>query len=130
MVWAKALEITKRKLSDNNLPPLNLTNLTSQSVEENVEAVVKALNMLQEDDKKKRWSYTWRGKKVIVVEHLGKILKTVEKYLQVVDTAKPRNPEMGALVWACVWAIMQVRILCTVLACQLTQTNMDLGRLL
>ncbi|RPB17929.1 hypothetical protein L211DRAFT_431834, partial [Terfezia boudieri ATCC MYA-4762] len=60
-VWAKALELAEKKLNKNNLPPFNLTNLTSQSAEENIEAVVKALNAVQEDDKKKRWSYTWRG---------------------------------------------------------------------
>ena len=109
-VWAKALEIAKRKLSDNNLPPLDLTNLTSQSAEENIGAVIRALNAAQEDDRKKRWSYTWRGKEVIVVERLGKILKSVEKYSKVVDTAIQSNPQVSALVWAGVWAIMRVRI--------------------
>ena len=46
-VWAKALEIAKKKLSDNNLPSLDLTNLTSQSAEENIDAVVTALNAAQ-----------------------------------------------------------------------------------
>ena len=109
-VWAKALEIAKKKLGDNNLPPLNLKNLTSQSAEENIEAIVKALNTVQEDDKRKRWTYTWRGKEVIFVEHLGKILKRVEKYTKVVDTAIQRNPQVSALVWAGIWAIMRVRI--------------------
>ena len=75
-----------------------------------MEAVVKALHTLQEDDKKKRWSYTWRGKEIIVVEHLGKILKTAEKYSKVVDTAVQSNPQVSALVWAGVWAIMRVFI--------------------
>ena len=110
MVWAKTLEITKKKLNDNNLPPLNLTNLTSQSAEEYINIVIEALNTLQEDEKKKRWSYTWRGKKIIVVERLGKILKIVEKYSKVVDTAIRSTPQVGALVWAGVWAIMRVRI--------------------
>jgi len=109
-VWAKALEIVKQKLSDNNLPPLDLTNLTSQSAEENIEAVVKALNNAQDDDKKKRWSYTWCGKEVIVVERWGKILKNVEKYSGVVGTAIQSNPQVSALVWAGVCAIMRVRI--------------------
>jgi len=82
-------------------------NLTSQSAEENIEAVVKALNIAQEDDKKKRWGYTWRGKEVIVVERLGKILKSVEKYSRIVDIAVQSNPQVSALVWAGVWAIMQ-----------------------
>ena len=110
MVWAKALEITKKKLVDNNLPPLDLTNLTSQSAEENIEAVVKALSTLQQDDKKRKWSYTWRGKEVMIAEHLGKILKTAEKYSKVVDTTIQSFPQGSALVWAGVWAIMRVRI--------------------
>ena len=109
-VWAKTLEIAQERLSDKNLPPLDLTNLTSQSAEENIEAVVKALNILQEDDKKKRWHYTWHGKEVIIVERLGKIFKMVEKYSKVVDTAIQSNPEVTALVWAGVWGILQVRI--------------------
>ena len=92
-VWTKALEIAKQKLSDNNLPPLDLTNLTSQSAEESIEAVVKALNTLQEDDKKKRWSYTWRGKKVIIVERVGKILRSIETYSKAVGTAIQSSPQ-------------------------------------
>ncbi|KAF8432508.1 hypothetical protein BGX38DRAFT_1263247 [Terfezia claveryi] len=109
-VWAKALELAEKKLNDNNLPPLNLTNLTSQSAEENIEAVVKVLNTVQEDDKKKRWSYTWRGKEVVVVERLGKILKNMEQYTKVVDTAIQSNPQVSALVWAGVRVIMQVAL--------------------
>lgn len=110
MVWAKALKIAKEKLGDNF--PLDLTNLTSQSAEENIEAVIRTLNTLQEHDKKKRWSYTWRGKEVIVVERLGKILKSIERYSKVVDVSIQSNPQVSALVWAGVWAIMQVRMSC------------------
>jgi len=110
VVWAKALEITKKKLCDNNLPPLDLTDLTLQSADENIQALVKALNNAQEDDKRKAWSYTWRGKEVMVMERLGKILKSMEKYSKVVDTAIQSNPQVSAVVWAGVWAIMQVRI--------------------
>ena len=99
-VWAKALKIAKKKLGDNNLPPLDLTNLISQSAEENMEAIVKALNTAQEDHKKQRWRYT---------ERLGKILKSVETYTKVVDTAIQSNPQVSALVWAGMRAGMQVR---------------------
>ena len=85
MVWTKALQIVKQKLSDNNLPPLDLTNLTSQSVEENMKAVVKALNASQQDDKKNQWRYTWNGEEVIIVERLGKILRSIGKYSKVVS---------------------------------------------
>ena len=117
VVWDKTLEITKKKLIDNNLPPPDLTNLTSQSAEENIQAFVKALNTLQEDEKKKRWKYTWRGKEVIVMEHLGKILKSMERYSKVVDIAIQSNPQVSALVWAGVWAIMRVRIVYTLFRC-------------
>ncbi|KAF8432506.1 hypothetical protein BGX38DRAFT_248194 [Terfezia claveryi] len=92
-VWTKALKLAEKKLNTNNLPPLNLTNLTSRSAEENIESIIKALNTLQEDDRKKRWSYTWRGKEVLVVERLRKILKKVEKYTKVVDIAIQANPQ-------------------------------------
>ena len=113
IVWAQALKIAEKKLSDNNLP-LDLTNLTSRPAEKNIEAVIKTLKTLQEDDKKNRWSYTWRGKKVIVVERLGTILKSAGKYSKVVDTAVQSNPQVSALVWAGVCALMQVCISRTV----------------
>ena len=110
IVWAKALQVAKKKLEDSNLPQLDLTNLTSQSAEENIQAVIKALNTLLEGDKRKRWSYTWRGKEVIIVERLGRILRIVEKYSKAVDMAIQSNPQVSALVWAGVCAIMRVCI--------------------
>ena len=107
VLWAQALDIAKKRLSDNNLPPLDLTKLTSQSAEENIEAVNKALKTLQEDEKKKRWSYTWRGKKVIIVERLGEILRSRDKYLEIMGIVTQSN-QLSALVWGGVRAIMQV----------------------
>ena len=109
-IWAEVLEIAKKKLSDNNLPPLDLKNLTSQSAEDNVEAIITALNTAQKDDRERRRSYTWRGRKVIVLERLGKTLKRMEKYSKVVDIAVQSNPQVSALIWAGVWAILRVRI--------------------
>lgn len=110
MVWAKALEIAKKKLSENNLPPLSHADLTSQSAAENIGCVVDILKTLNRDDEKKRRRYTWRGEEVIVVKRLGKILKGVEKYSGVVGTAIQSNPQVGALVWAGILVIMRVRI--------------------
>ena len=111
--WAEALKIAEKKLGDTNLL-LDFRDLTSQLAEENIGAVIKVLTTLQEDDKEKRWIYSWRGKKVIVVERLGKILKSVEKYSKIVDTVVQSNPQVSALVWASAWGIMQVciNILC------------------
>ena len=110
IVWVQALEIAKKKLCKNNLPPLDLTSLTSQSAEQNIQTVFKSLNTLQEDEQKRRWSYTWRGKEVIIVERLGEILRSVEKYSKIVDTAIQCNPQVGALVWAGIQGIMQVAL--------------------
>ena len=110
MVWVEALEIVSKKLCENNLPPLDLTILTSQSAEENIQTVFKSLNTLQEDEQKRRWRYTWRGKEVIIVERLGEILRSVEKYSGIVGTAIQSNPQVGALVWAGIQGIMQVTL--------------------
>lgn len=125
IVCTKALDIANKKLSDSNL---YLRELTSRSAERKIEAVIKALNTSQEDDKKKRWSYTWRGKEVIVVERLGKILGGVEKYSKIVNTAIQSNPQVSGasqvevwtsvlarLVWASVWDIVRVCIQCTLM---------------
>lgn len=111
VVWAKAIEIAGKKLGERGLPPLDLTNLPS--AEENIQAVVEGLNTLWEDNKKKQWSYTWRGRRFITVEQWGEILKSMEKYTKAVDTATQALLKVGALVWASVLAIMQVRIYCT-----------------
>ena len=111
VVWTKVLEIAEKKLSDNNLPPLDRTSqLMAGTVEEHIQAVVNTLNILEKDNRKKGWSYTWRGKKVIVVEQLGKILKQATPYTKVLDIAIQANTQVRALAWAGVRAIMQVRI--------------------
>ena len=116
MVWAEALKLASEKLGDNNLP-LYLTNLSSQLPGGNIRAVIEALDCLQKAEKDKRLYYTWNGKKVVIVERLGRFLKIAEPYSKIVDTAIQSNPEVAALVWAGVWAIMRV---CIHLRCQLT----------
>ena len=109
MVWAEALKIANEKLGDKNLP-LHLMNLSSQLPGGNIRAVIKELDDLQKAEKDKRLHYTWNGKKVVIVERLGRFLKIAEPYSKIVDTAIQSNPEVAALVWAGVWAIMRVRI--------------------
>ena len=110
VVWTKAIDIAKKKLIENNLPPLDLTNLSTQSEEHNIDAVINSLNTLQEDEQKKRWSYTWRGKEIIIVERLGKILRSVEKYSKIVGSIVQSDPKVAGLVWASIQGIIQVRI--------------------
>ena len=108
-IWTNALKIAEQKLS-NNKPPLNLTHLNSDSVEGNIGSIIEALKGIQEDDKKKRWTG----------ERFGKILKCVEKYSKIVDTAIQANPQVAALVWAGIWGIIRVR------TCNIS--NMDYAR--
>ena len=116
-VWAEALKIATEKLGDNNLP-LYLTNLSSQLPVGNIRAVIEALDTLQKAEKDKQLHYTWNGKKVVIVERVGKFLKTAEKYSPIVGTAIQSKPEVAA-IWACVWATMRV---CIHLLCRLTGT--------
>ena len=118
VAWAAALKIAKDKLGGSF--PLELTNRTPG---DNIRSVIEALKTLQKDEKKKRWSYTWRGRQVMIVERLGRILKIVEPYSKGVNTAIQANPHVAALVWAGVWAIMRVGI---DLLCQLTETMLIL----
>lgn len=112
-VWDKILEIVTNKINDYNLPLASLEDFTiqsqSQSAEDNIRAVVKALDTLQKEDKEKRWKYTWRGKEIIIVERLENIRKNMDQYLNIVGTAIQSSPQ-GALVWAGIRTIMQVSI--------------------
>ena len=116
VVWDKALKIARERLGNSNFL-LSLTNPTSQSGGGNIRAVIEALDTLQEDEKKKRWTFTWRGEKVIIVDHLRRLLKAVEPYSTVVGTSIQGNPQLAAVVWAGVLAIMRV---CINLLCQPT----------
>ena len=44
------------------------------------------------------------------MEQLGIILRIVDKYLKVMDTVIQVDPQVNAIVWTSIRAIMQVRI--------------------
>lgn len=109
-VWGMTLQIAELKLKEKHLPPLDPTLHSSQSEQDNIQDVVKELNILQKDSKEKRWSYLPYGKQVIVAERLDKILKCVEKkYSEAVGSAIRGIPKFGSVVWAAVRVILQVR---------------------
>ena len=111
VVWTQTLKIAEEKLRDNKLPPLDTTKLTSKSAKENIGAVIESLNALREDKQNKQWSYTARdGRKIIFVERLGEILRSMEPYTKIVDTVIQHDPQVIALVWGGIQAIIQVRI--------------------
>ena len=108
-IWKKTLAIANQKLIDNNLPPLDVENLKSQSAEENMQSVIRKLETAHAENKTTQWRYSWRGREIIVIERLGKILRGVQKYAPIVDTAIQHSPEVTALVWGGAKAILQVR---------------------
>ena len=111
-LWDQTLEIVKRKLSINNTPfSLDDNNLHSKSATENIQAIIQMLEGAQKDEQKRRLRFSgWHGKEIVVVERLGKVLKTMDKYATIVDVAIQHSPEVTALVWAGVRGILQVRI--------------------
>ena len=109
VVWTQTLKIAEEKLRDNKLPPLDTTKLTSESANENIGAVITSLNTLREDKQKQQWGYTARdGRKIIFVERLGEMLRTIEPYTKIVNTVVQCDPMVGALVWGGIQAIIQV----------------------
>lgn len=110
MVWSRTFEIATEKLSENDLPPLDLTKLASQSAEGNMKDVVESLNALLADEKRNRWRYNWCGKEIVIVERLGDILRGVGKYTSIVGAVAQCDPKVGTFVWAGIQGIMQVRI--------------------
>ena len=111
VVWAQTLKLTEEKLKDNKLPPLDTTKLTSWSANENIGAAINSLNALWEDSQNKQWGYTARdGRKIIFVERLGKILRSMEPYTKIVDTAVQCDLITGSLVWGGIQVMIQVRI--------------------
>ena len=97
-LWTNALKIAEQKLSNSKLPPLNLSHLISDSAEGNIGSIIEVLKDVQGDDKKERW----------IGERFGKILKCIERYSKIVDTAIQANPQVAALVWAGIRGVIQV----------------------
>ena len=109
-LWQKALEIAQESLAKYGLPPFELGSLQSQSAADNsIQSLVAELQTAHQENKDKQWRYKDRhGNEVVLVERLGKILKSVNKYATIVDTAIQHHPDITSLVWAGARAILQV----------------------
>ena len=105
-VWERTLDIAETMLRDHGLPALDRntlsSTLSSTSSAENIQAVLVTLQSAQGEDQKV---------KLIGRDRLRRILKGVEKYTIIVDTAVQHSPEVTALVWAGIRGILQVSIL-------------------
>jgi len=100
-LWQKALEIAQESLIKYKLPLLELGSLQSQSAVENIQSLVAELETAHQGNKDRQWRYKDRdGNEVVLVERLGKILKSVNKYATIVDTAIQHHPDITSLVWA------------------------------
>ena len=108
-LWQKALEIAQGSLAKYQLPSLELGSLQSQSAAENIQSLIVELETAHQENKDKQWRYKGRhGNEVVLVERLGNILKIVDKYAKIVDTAIQHHPDITSLVWAGARTILQV----------------------
>lgn len=108
-LWQRALGIAQESLTKYKLPSLELGSLQSQSATENIQSLVAELETAHRENKDRHWRYKDRdGNEVAWVERLGKILKGVDKYAKIVDTAIQHHPDITSLVWATARTILQV----------------------
>ena len=101
-IWERTLDIAETMLRDHGLPALDRNTLGSASSAENIQAVLETLITAQGEGQKE---------KLIGKDRLRRILRGVEKYTRIVDTAVQHSPEVTALVWAGIKGILQVSIL-------------------
>ena len=101
-IWERTLDIAETILHDHGLPPLDRNTFKSASSAENIQAVLDTLKTAQGEDQKGGLT----GK-----DRVRRILRGVEKYTKIADTAVQHSPEVTALVWAGIKGILQVCIL-------------------
>ncbi|KAF8421813.1 hypothetical protein EV426DRAFT_190016 [Tirmania nivea] len=110
-LWQEALEIAQKSLTKYNLPSLEIGSFQSQCAVENIQSLLAELDAAYRENKDRQWRYKDRqGNDVIWVERLGKVLKTVDKYAKIVNTAIQHHPNVTALVWAGARTILQVTL--------------------
>jgi len=108
-LWQKTLKKAQEGLAKYKLPSLELGSLQSQSAAENIQSLIVELETAHRENKGRQWRYKDRqGNEIVWVERLGKILKSVDKYAKIVDTAIQHHPDITSLVWAGAKTMLQV----------------------
>jgi len=108
-LWQKTLQISQESIAKYQLPSLELGSLRSQSAAENIQALVAEVEIAHRESKDRQWRYKDRqGNEVVWVERLGNIVKSVDKYAKIVDTAIQHHPDITSLVWAGARTMLQV----------------------
>ncbi|KAF8421789.1 hypothetical protein EV426DRAFT_188790 [Tirmania nivea] len=110
-IWQKALEIALESLAKYELPSLEIGSFQSQCAMENIQSLLAELDAAHREHKNRQWRYKdRRGNEVVWMERIGKILKSVDKYAKIVDTAIQHHPDVTSLVWAGARTILQVAL--------------------
>ena len=95
-IWQRAIDLAQVKLKEKGLPLLEHSDPMRKPVAD-VSGTIGDIKNPIEQRGKGPGEGRWR-----------KILKTIDSYSTIVDTAIQHNPAITALVWASVRAILQV----------------------
>lgn len=102
-LWMKAAAT----LSDEDKKVLDIEGLKGGNV---VQAVLKETRMQKQRCEDKQWSFSFKGKQILVRDVLENIISWTEKFKQIVDFAVSMDVTgHAALPWACVKFCLEVR---------------------
>lgn len=97
-------------LSDEDKKVLEIDDLKGGNV---IEAVLKATRKQKQRCEDKQWSFSFKGKQILVRDVLESIIWWTEKFKQVVDFAVSMDVTgHAALPWACVKFCLEVCTRC------------------
>lgn len=94
--WKAGLAKAQEKLSDKE--KVSLSALTASSDASFTDVLDKTTEVYDEA-KAKQWTYTWRGKEVVVAEQFDRVSKTLETFAKIGDTFIQHSPEVSSLIW-------------------------------
>ena len=100
--WTTGYDLALKRLSDAQRKQLEDYNDGS------IAAVTEAAKVVKEEAYANRWKPEWKGRAMVVVEQMEKILRKVDKYACIVDIAIQHSPEITALVWGGVRFLLMV----------------------
>ncbi|RPB25175.1 hypothetical protein L211DRAFT_848057 [Terfezia boudieri ATCC MYA-4762] len=104
----RILDVVQESLTKYELPSLELDSFQSQSAAQIVQSLITELETAHRENKDRQWQYKDRqGNEIVGVEHLGNILRGMEKYAKIVDTTIQHHPDITSLVWANARNILQ-----------------------
>jgi hypothetical protein len=101
-LWMQAAD----KLTDKEKRILNFANWREGNI---TNAILELVQTKNDESAKKQWSFSFRGKQVVVREVLQNIMKWTEKFQKIVDFAVSMDVSgHAALPWACIKFCLEV----------------------